>query len=98
MLKVVAWTTIALVLALLVWQSTVDEPLWPHALNGLLIAIISLLAGIRIGTDAAAAYMKDLHRTNKVLAEQNEALQHANAMFLKQADAESRTPSEVHEP
>jgi hypothetical protein len=98
MLKLVAWTIAALVLILLVWQTTVANPLWPRAISGVLIAILSLLAGIRIGTDAAAAYTKDLHRLNKVLAEQNDALQDANAMFLRQAAAESRAPSKVHNP
>jgi hypothetical protein len=98
MLKLVAWTITALVLLLLVWQTTAANPLWPRAISGVFIAVIGVLAGIRIGTDAAAAYTKDLHRLNKVLAEQNDALQDANAMLLRQAAAESRTPSKVHNP
>jgi hypothetical protein len=101
MLKLVGWTTTALVLVALIWQSAAAEPLWPRAISGLLIAFVSLLAGIRIGTDAATAYTKDLHRLNKVLTEQNHALQEANAIVLQQAAEESRASrasSQVNNP
>jgi hypothetical protein len=97
MFKFIAWTTIAVVLVLLVWQSAVAEQLWSRAIAGLLIAIIGLLAGIRIGTDAATAYIMDVQRMNKVLAEQNQALQDANTILLRQACAELRVPSEARD-
>ena len=97
MLKLVGWTTTALVLLALVWQSAVAEPLWPRVVSAFLIAIVSLLAGIRIGTDATTAYIHDLRRLNKVLADQNHALEEANAMILQQT-AELKAPSKVNSP
>jgi hypothetical protein len=96
MLRLLGWTAIIAVVAMLVWQTASAEPVIPRPASGLLLVLIAGLAGIRIGSEGAAAYVKDLHRLNRVLAEQNEELQDLNATLLKQVSAgtESTTPSE----
>lgn len=93
MWKQIGWTATSAVLALLVWQAAIAEPFLPRVVSGLLLAVVSLLVGLRIGTDSAAAYTKDLQRLNKVLAEQQRDLEEMNEMLLKQVNAESPAPS-----
>ena len=89
MLKLVGWLATAALLAFLLWQTAVVEPLWPRTVSGSLLAVIGLLAGLRISADSATEYMKDLHRLNKVLADQNQQLQEANAILLAQVCSEA---------
>ena len=91
MLRLVGWMATIAVLALLIWQATAAEPFWPSAVSALLLVVISLIAGLRVGADSAAAYMTDLQRVNKVLADQNRELQESNLILLKQINAESAT-------
>lgn len=94
MSKVLGWILTTTILVLLIWQTTVAaDPLLPRAISGLLLVIISVLAGLRIGADSAAAYTKDLQRHNKVLADQNQELQGANAMLLRQVSTSSQGTS-----
>jgi hypothetical protein len=93
LLKLLGWTATILVLWLLVWQTAVDEPLWPRTLSGLLMVLISGMAGLRMGSDGSAAYIQDLQRTNKVLADQQRELEEMNANLLRQVSAESQTPA-----
>jgi hypothetical protein len=92
MLKLVSRFVAITAFALLVWQTSVAEPAWARAGIGLLMAVLSLLFGIRIGTNSAAAYTQDLQRLNKVLAEQNRDLQDANAMLVREVNSEAATP------
>lgn len=94
MLRLLGWLTAVALLGLLIWQTTAAEPLWPRWLSALLLGVACGLAGIRIGTDAASAYITDLHRLNKVLADQNRELEDANAMLLAQVSAEAEVPSD----
>jgi hypothetical protein len=88
-MSLIGWIATTGMLAFLLWQLTVAAPLWPPALSGLLLIVIGVLAGLRIGADSAAAYMRDVQRLNKILAEQNRELQEANAILLKQLSSES---------
>jgi hypothetical protein len=85
----IGWIMNTGLLALLLWQVAAAQPLWPAAVSGLLLIIVGVLTGLRIGSDSAAAYMNDVHRLNKVLAEQNSELQEANAILLKQLSSGS---------
>jgi hypothetical protein len=85
----IGWIATIGLVGFLLWQIAVAEPLWPAAISGLLLAVIGVLAGLRIGADSAAAYMADVHRLNKLLAEQNRELQDANAILLKQVSSEA---------
>jgi hypothetical protein len=95
MLKLVGWMVTISILAFLLWQISATEPLWPRAASGILLAVISVLAGLRIGADSAGAYIKDVHRRNKVLAEQNFQLQDANLMLLRQLPSEKSASSKI---
>jgi hypothetical protein len=94
MLRLASWLATGAALALLVWQTAVEQPFWLKLLSGVLLLLVSILTGMRIGTDFASAYIKDLQRVNKVLADQNQELQEANAMLLKQIAADSPAASE----
>lgn len=91
MLRLVGWAATIAVLAFLIWQVAAAEPFWPRTVSALLLVVISLVAGLRVGADSAAAYVKDLQRVNKVLADQNRELQENNLMLLKQVNSESAT-------
>jgi len=93
MTKLLGWTATMLVVCVLVWQTTVATPLWPTTLSALLLVAISGLAGLRIGAGGAAAYIKDVQRLNKVLAEQHQELEELNADLLKQVNAETEAPA-----
>jgi len=77
------------VLAYLLWTTVAIESLWLRGFCCFLLIIISTLLGIRLGADSAATYLQDVHRLNKVLADQNEQLQDANAMLLRELSADS---------
>ena len=86
----IGWIATTGLIAFLLWQIAVVQPLWPPAVSGLLLTVVlSVLAGLRIGADSAAAYTTDVHRLNKLLADQNRELQDANAILLKQVSSEA---------
>jgi hypothetical protein len=93
MIKALGWTSTILVAGFLVWQVTVNDPVWPNVISAVLLVLISGLAGIRIGATGAAAYIRDVHRLNKVLAEQHQELEELNATLLKQMNAEGVAPA-----
>jgi hypothetical protein len=85
----IGWIASTGLLAFLLWQVAAAQPLWPHAVSGLLLFVIGVLAGLHIGASSAAAYTNDVQRLNKLLADQNRELQDANAILLKQVASES---------
>ncbi len=93
MIKLIGWTATILAVCVLVWQMTVEDPSWPRLLSAVFIMLICLLAGIRVGTAGAANYIKDVHRLNKVLAEQHRELEELNSHLLKQVNAEIDAPA-----
>jgi len=82
MLKLVSRTSYLAVLAFLLWQVASPVPFWPRLVSAILIAIICVLVGLRLGADSASAYTKDLQRLNKVLVDQNRELEEANRSLL----------------
>jgi hypothetical protein len=94
MLRLLGWLTAAVMIGFLVWQTMTSVPLWPQWLSALLLFFAGGLAGIRLATDAASAYIADLQRLNKVLADQNQELEEANAILLAQISAEAEVSSE----
>lgn len=93
MTKFLGWMATILVVCVLIWQTTVDVPLLPKSVSGVLLVAISGLAGLRIGANSAATYIRDVHRLNKVLAEQQRDLEGLNASLLKQLNAEVEAPA-----
>jgi hypothetical protein len=94
MLRIAGWAAAVALAALLLWQATAPEPLLPHGASALLLLLIGVLAGLRISTDSAAAYIKDLQRLNKLMADQQRDLEEANWMLLKRANSETAAPPE----
>ena len=84
----IGWIATAGLIAFLLWQTAAAVPLWSPAVSGLLLVVIGILVGLRIGADSLAAYNTDVHRLNKRLADQNRELQDANAILLKQVSSE----------
>jgi ABC-type transport system involved in cytochrome bd biosynthesis fused ATPase/permease subunit len=97
-MKFLGWTTTFLVLCLLVWLSATAAAIWLRALCTLLIAMIGLIAGLRIATRSTSSYIVELQRVNKVLCDQQHELEEVNAILLKQVSVEpsveSAAPSE----
>jgi hypothetical protein len=87
MLRLVGWTTTAALVAIAFWQTTAEHPLLPRLVCGAALALVSGLAGLRIGADSAARYTKDLIRLNKTICELNRELEEANAMLLNQVSS-----------
>jgi hypothetical protein len=94
MMRLVGWIVTLILLMFLVWQTAVENALWFRAFTAILLLILSLLAGIRIGADSAAAYIKDLQRINKAVIEQNSQLQQANETLLKELAADLTAPTQ----
>jgi hypothetical protein len=93
MLKHLGWMATSAIFALLVWQAVAAETFLPRVVSDLLMAAISLLVGLRIGANSADAYLKDLQRNNKVLADQQRDLEEMNEMLLKQINSASSAHS-----
>jgi hypothetical protein len=93
MIKMLGWAATILAVCLLVWQASVDVPIWPRLLSAVFLILIGTLAGIRIGAGGAANYIRDVHRLNKVLAEQHRELEELNSDLLKQINAEIQAPA-----
>ena len=97
LLRLAGWLATAGLVLGLVWHITADVPLWSQAIAGLLLVVIGIIAGLRLGTQSATAYIRDVQRLNKVLISQNKELESANAILLKElsssADAASRSES-----
>ena len=95
MLKHVGWTATTAIIAILIWQSAATDPVWPRTISGLLLVVIRVLAGLRLGADSAANYMADVQRVNKVLGDQNRELQDANVCLLRQVHSSQAAPSKT---
>ncbi len=93
MIKVLGWVTTIMVVCLLAWQISVEAPLLPKLLSAVCLAAISGVVGLRFGAMGAAAYIRDVQRLNKVLAEQHHELEELNALLLKQLNADVEAPA-----
>ena len=93
MLRLVGWSATAILLGLALWQVLLADPTLPRWISGPVLIVVSSLVGLRIATDATAAYIKDLQRVNKVLADQNHELEETNAELLKVVGAELESPA-----
>jgi hypothetical protein len=93
LLRLAGWLATIAFIAVLILQVISDVPLWRQAIAGLLLVAVGLLAGLRLGTHSASAYIKDVQRLNKVLANQNKDLEAANAILLREISAQSESAS-----
>src|SRR5262245_28059675 len=93
LLRPAGWLATIAIVAVLIWHITGDGSLWSQAIAGLLLVAIGLLAGLRLGNRSATTYIQDIQRTNKTLADQNKELEAANAVLLKELDAQAEPAS-----
>jgi hypothetical protein len=84
-MKIVGWTATILVIGTLAWLAAMADNVWLRGFSGLLLAVMGLLIGLRIGTQSASAYVRDLQRLNKTLCDQQQELEAANQALLHQA-------------
>lgn len=87
--KVLGWGLTILAGGLLISQLVGSAPVIPNAVSAVLLTILSLLAGMRIGIAGATDYIRDVQRLNNVLAEQHHNLEELNAKLLQQMTAQS---------
>jgi hypothetical protein len=89
MIRQVGYALTIVLLAGLLWQLASAQPLLSPLICGVFLVFISIMAGIRIGTDGTSNYIRDLQRVNKVLAQQNRELEEINRTLLAKVDPDS---------
>lgn len=94
MLKLVAWLAFTLIVIAGLWQLAADEPYLASWATGLVLLASGLVAGIRIGYDAASRFMLDVMRANRHLGDQHKELTELNREILSRL---SPTPSSQEE-
>jgi len=107
MWKLIGWTGIAVFAVGGLWDLSKSVPTISPAVTAVILLGLGLLVGIRVGSDSASAYVKDLLRLNKYLAEQNDQLAELNHSHIKRqlaqdhdvldSDAQDPDDSEEHE-
>jgi hypothetical protein len=93
MLRLLGWSATISLIAALIWYTSTDVSFSSKMIAGIVLATIGLLSGLRIGAHSATAYITDVQRLNKVLADQNKDLEKANAILLKELAADVRSPA-----
>src|SRR5262245_56466107 len=93
MVKIIACMMTIVLIAALTWQLVDAAPEVPRAVSALLLVVVCFLAGLRVGADSAAAYIRDLQRLNKMMAEQQQDLEEMNSMLLRNTNAASEQRS-----
>lgn len=84
MFKVVGWGLTIVAVGFLTWQLISSTPMLPSVVSAVLLVFVSVVAGMRVGVQGATAYIHDVHRLNKVLADQQHELEELNANLLQQ--------------
>jgi hypothetical protein len=84
MRTLVLWLAIGVADALLLWQFRSAEPVAAYVAGGMLV-LLNVAVGLRIGQSAAAAYLEEVVRRNRLLAEQNADLTDCNRRLLDRA-------------
>jgi hypothetical protein len=83
MWKFMGWTSIAVLVAVGIGDlGRADSAVSPTAMGALLLGL-GLLVGLRLGSDSASRFVKDLLRLNKFLADQNNQLSELNHWHVK---------------
>ena len=84
MLKYIGWTFAAALAAYGLWELGSSAPSQPPIAWGIILLGLGLLVGLRLGSDSATQFVRDLLRLNKFLADQNEDLTKLNHWHVKQ--------------
>ena len=83
MWKFVGWTSAGLLAAYGLWELGSSAPSLPPIAWGMILLGLGLLVGLRLGSDSATQFVRDLLRLNKFLADQNEDLTKLNHWHVK---------------
>ena len=83
MWKLVGWTCPAVLVAGGLWDLGRSDPAVTPIAMGVLLLGFGLLMGLRLGSDSASAFVKDLLRLNKFMAEQNNQLTELNHWHVR---------------
>jgi|GEM_PF-4363439 len=94
MLKYVGWIFVGSFAAYGLWELGSSTPNLSPIAWGLILLGLGLLAGLRLGSDSATQFVRDLLRLNKFLADQNEELTELNHWHVKHNRTGKRDPSE----
>ena len=95
MWKFLFWLVLWLPALYALWQLPQDYPVLSPLGSGLILLATGVLVGMRIGSDSATRFVKDLYRMNKFLAEMNADLAHHNHEMLKSMLAQEDTGEEA---
>jgi len=94
MLKYIGWIFAGSFAACGLWELGSSAPNLPPIAWGIIFLGLGLLSGLRLGSDSATQFVRDLLRLNKFLANQNEELTELNHWHVRRARTEKRDPSE----
>ena len=83
MWKFVGWITTALIVAGCLMDLSRSDPAVPPYTMGAILLGLGLLIGLRLGSDSASAFVKDLLRLNKFMAEQINQLSELNHWHVR---------------
>ena len=96
MWKLVGWTCTTVFAVAGLWDLGRSDSTVPSIAMGVLLLGLGLLVGLRLGSDSASAFVKDLLRLNKFLAEQNSQLTELNHWHVKHQISQLSGASEEH--
>jgi len=88
------WTGIAVFVAAGIWDLGRADSAVSATAMGVLFLGLGLLVGLRLGSDSASAFVKDLLRLNKFLADQNNQLAELNHWHIKRQKSQRSDTTE----
>jgi len=88
------WLILLPTAVFLIWQLQVDQPVVSRVVSGIALATVGFLAGLRVATDSASRFLRDVKSLNKYLADQNHDLAEMNLLLLQQFQFLEEGPEE----
>lgn len=77
------WSVLLVPTTCAIWQTQAQEPFLSPLAIGILLLLVGIIAGLRLATDSATRFVRDLTVLNKYLAEQNRDLAEMNRLLLQ---------------
>ncbi|MEO2047433.1 MAG: hypothetical protein ABGX16_12780 [Pirellulales bacterium] len=87
MQKSIGWICVATLIAYGLWEMQQSSAHLPPSAWGMILLGLGLVCGLRIGSDSATTFVRDLLRLNKFLADQNEELTELNHWHVKYSNS-----------
>jgi hypothetical protein len=94
MWKFVGWIFAGSLAAFGLWELGHSTPNLPPVAWGMILLGLGLLVGLRMGSDSATQFVRDLLRLNKYLANQNEELTELNHWHIKHSGSRKSAAGE----